>query len=148
MCHREQSVQVLRSLAWPYHNEGEAVKGNIAFAFAYLQCVVGAKGLTIIQQPMPILIETLLITMTPNLQNHHPLEFDEPAIQDLVTCASEWFNLAINEEKKQGGSNDLYPFLLWNCLARAGEICINDGFQSHIHRRIIGQSIPDIIVCI
>lgn len=37
-------------------------------------------------------------------------------VADLMSCAAEWFSRAA----AAAGSRPVYPFLLWNCLARAG----------------------------
>lgn len=48
-------------------------------------------------------------------KHHHPLQFSQQQVSELLNTASEWFraSLALQPEAP-------YPFFLWNCLSRAG----------------------------
>ena len=59
----------------------------------------------------------------------HPLRFDRESIRAYMELASSWFNEAsrIDEEA-------VYPFLLWNCLWRAGSSIPHGHWQVQLAR--------------
>eukprot|EP00873_Tetraselmis_striata_P017220 jgi/Tetstr1/437484/TSEL_026163.t1 len=63
---------------------------------------------------------------------HNPLEVELRGVADLMSCAAEWFSRAA----AAAGSRPVYPFLLWNCLARAG------ASQYHGHAQLLASHTP------
>ncbi len=57
-------------------------------------------------------------------KNHNPLQFSEKELQDYFNTAMKWF-----EKAHKTNRNAVYPFLLWNCLWRAGSSIIHGHFQ-------------------
>jgi len=57
-------------------------------------------------------------------KKHNPLEFDEKDIHDYCDASLQWFKKANKSNNKA-----IYPFLLWNCLWRAGSSIIHGHFQ-------------------
>jgi hypothetical protein len=63
-------------------------------------------------------------------KNHNPLEIKEKELQDYFNTSLKWFDKAYKSNR-----NAAYPFLLWNCLWRAGASIIHGHFQL-----ILGES--------
>jgi hypothetical protein len=57
-------------------------------------------------------------------KSHNPLEFSEKELQDYFNAAMKWFDKAY-----ESNNNAVYPFLLWNCLWRAGASIVHGHFQ-------------------
>lgn len=63
-------------------------------------------------------------------RHHDPLTFDFDQLSDLVNASWLWFLQSAQHQQQQqgvdqvpgsvGGRQQLHPFLLWNCLPRAG----------------------------
>ncbi len=58
-------------------------------------------------------------------KQHNPLAFTEKDVSDYLSTAMKWFNKANKSNK-----NAIYPFLLWNCLWKAGASIIHGHMQT------------------
>ncbi|DBB17222.1 TPA: hypothetical protein ACH3X3_014281 [Trebouxia sp. C0006] len=59
-------------------------------------------------------------------KHHHPLQFDQQQVAELLCTAHQWFAAS-----QQAHPEAKYPFLLWNCLPRAG------ASQFHGHAQVM-----------
>lgn len=57
-------------------------------------------------------------------KKHNPLDFSEKELQDYFRTAMKWFDKAFRTNR-----NAVYPFLLWNCLWKAGASIIHGHMQ-------------------
>lgn len=58
---------------------------------------------------------------------HNPLEFTYETISDAIDVALKWFE-KINKNDKEA----VYPFLIWNCLWRAGASIVHGHMQTTV----------------
>ncbi len=67
-------------------------------------------------------------------KHHHPLRWSAEEITDCLATANRWFQLVHEEDSKA-----VYPFLLWNCLWRAGASIIHGHMQLLISQQPYSQ---------
>lgn len=70
-------------------------------------------------------------------KHHDPLNFSKAQVLDLLTVADGWFHAAAaSVSTTKYNIKEIHPYLVWNCLARAG------ASQYHGHAQVMMSAVP------